>query len=359
MAKIRQKTIAERVGVSATSVSLVLNNPDTTRVAAKTKKKILDHYRRHSLEEIACISRSSLVLVAYSPMVFPNLYEQYLGPIVRAAEQTAQEYGRGIYYRTYSDPEDLRILAKDPSVAGLIHMNVIDGGLLSEIRQALPVVLLEGTHTVECDMVDNDLRSSARDEVHYLRRRGHERIAFVGREDRSVEKPIREESVSERFSGYCEGLFAECIPMVPQYIQMLDGKSGVLYPDDNQAREMVETLMALPAPPTAVVALNDYVALGLMKAAREIGLRLPEDLSFVGCDDIEACKLFSPGLTTMHQKREEMGIAAVEILIERIERGRWDNPREVFCGTYLVERESVADLGAECATHGREVQKTG
>ena len=344
MAKVLQKTIAEHVGVSQTSVSLVLNDPDTPRVARQTKERIFEYLRRHSPENWGSPSSRNLAFVAQSDALISHLYDFYYGGVFRAAEQTAREFGRQVFYKTYAGPEELRAIAADPGTAGLIHVNYIEAELLRELQRKLPVVAINSIHTLECDVVKTDLRSGARDEVHYLRRHGHERIAFVGRKNKLGEKPGQGEPLNERFSGYCEGLFAEDQPVRWGYVGMIDEKAGTLYPEEPHAREALEALLNLPQPPTAIVAFNDYIALGLMKAAREMGLQLPDDLSLVGCDNIDACQLFSPRLTTVQQKREDMGAAAVEILVERIERGQWDNPREVFCGTFLVERESVADL---------------
>jgi LacI family transcriptional regulator len=98
-------------------------------------------------------------------------------------------------------------------------------------------------------------------------------------------------------------------------------------------------LLDLPAPPTAIFASNDLSAFGVMDAARSRGLRIPEDISIIGFDDISQCLLAYPQLTTIHQPLEQMGRIAARLLIEQIE-----NPgqplRHVTLATKLVIRDS-------------------
>jgi LacI family transcriptional regulator len=102
-------------------------------------------------------------------------------------------------------------------------------------------------------------------------------------------------------------------------------------------------LLDLPDPPTAIFAFNDNVAVGLMRTARERGLRVPEDLSVVGFDDSELAEIVAPTLTTVRQPLAEMGRMAVSLLLRLLENQRVDALR-IQLATKLVVRESTAPL---------------
>jgi len=345
MAKLRQKDIAREVGVSPTSVSLVLNDPETPRVSEQTKSRIFEYVRAHAPDFASPAATRDILFVCDSERINPEIHDFYYGPVFRTAEETARSFGRRVLQQNYRSEAELLEMARDPQVAGIIHVNYINHELLARIQKTIPVVAVNSIYRLDCDVIKIDLRHGARDQVHYLCGRGHRRIAFVGLPGPPHESG-RGEALHERFGGYAEGLFVENIPINKDYVHQSALPSGTLYVRDSICRALIERLFALPEPPTAILAFNDFIALSLMRTARHMGMKLPEDLSVVGCDDIDACSLIYPRLTTLRQDREAMGTVAVEVLEERLERGRWDNPREVLCSTEFVERESVADVGA-------------
>ena len=109
------------------------------------------------------------------------------------------------------------------------------------------------------------------------------------------------------------------------------------------------TLLDLPEPPTAIFAFNDSIAIGALRAARDRGLRIPEDLSVVGFDDIEPAILVTPTLTTVRQPLSEMGRTAVNVLVRLLERRASETPH-IELATRLVVRESTAPPRAAAAT---------
>ena len=106
-------------------------------------------------------------------------------------------------------------------------------------------------------------------------------------------------------------------------------------------RRAARRLLALPEPPTAIFAFNDNLAIGAVQAARARGLRVPEDLSVVGFDDIEHATIVSPELTTVRQPLAELGRTAVSLLIRLLERQRFET-LHLELATRLVVRESTA-----------------
>jgi len=112
-------------------------------------------------------------------------------------------------------------------------------------------------------------------------------------------------------------------------------------PEIPPGREAAGYLLDLPEPPTAIFAFNDNIAIGAVQAARARGLRVPEDLSIVGFDDVEHATIVTPALTTVRQPLAEMGRTAVSLLIRLLERQRFET-LHVELATRLVVRDSTA-----------------
>jgi LacI family transcriptional regulator len=112
-------------------------------------------------------------------------------------------------------------------------------------------------------------------------------------------------------------------------------------PEIPPGREAAELLLDLPEPPTAIFAFNDNIAIGAVQAARARGLRVPEDISIVGFDDVEHATIVTPELTTVRQPLAEMGRTAVSLLIRFLERQRFET-LHVELATRLVVRDSTA-----------------
>jgi LacI family transcriptional regulator len=112
-------------------------------------------------------------------------------------------------------------------------------------------------------------------------------------------------------------------------------------PEIPPGREAAERLLGLPDPPTAIFAFNDNIAIGAVQAARARGLRVPEDLSIVGFDDVEHATIVTPELTTVRQPLAEMGRTAGSLLMRLLERQRFETLHVEFA-TRLVVRDSTA-----------------
>ena len=100
-------------------------------------------------------------------------------------------------------------------------------------------------------------------------------------------------------------------------------------------------LLSLEVPPTAVFATNDRMAIGALEAARELGRRVPEDVSIVGFDDIPVARYLTPPLTTVHQPLYELGQAAASVLMDVL-AGRMEKPQRTVLTAPLVERQTVS-----------------
>jgi LacI family transcriptional regulator len=170
-------------------------------------------------------------------------------------------------------------------------------------------------------------RSGVEQAMGHLLTLGHRRIA-------AITGPPGWLATEERRAAYHASLAAAGIRPEPAFEVACDPQVG-------PGVQAAAALLDLPEPPTAIFAFNDSIAFGALRAARDRGLRVPEDLSVVGFDDIEPATLVTPALTTVRQPLSEMGRAAVNVLVRLLERRASQTPHIEFA-TRLVVRESTA-----------------
>lgn len=199
----------------------------------------------------------------------------------------------------------------------------------------VPVVLIDAEHpalrgvhhqvTVD-DVTGGELTTG------YLIGLGHTRIGFVGD---PIDNPFNFTSSRDRYWGYQQALREAGIPIRPQYYE--ENQHG-----RRQARQSARKMLALSDRPTGIFAASDTQAVGVLEAAREAGLRVPDDLSVVGYDDIEIADVL--GLTTRRQLLFESGRRGVELLLETLTNPDTDPVYEVL-PTELIVRDTTASVG--------------
>jgi LacI family transcriptional regulator len=212
---------------------------------------------------------------------------------------------------------------------------LIDGAILVtptvvEPGASVPVVAID-PHTGPAGMptVDSDNLAGARTAVRHLLGLGHRRIGFVGgRPDL--------ESARQREDGYRSALAEAGIEADPRLMRVGGYRRA-------SSVEPARELLTLDERPTAVFAANDLSALGVMDAAAELGLTVPDDVSLVGFDNVPESALTTPPLTTINQPIQQMGSAAVDLLIHLMD-GSGDRDTHVRLPTALVERGSTRAL---------------
>ena len=169
------------------------------------------------------------------------------------------------------------------------------------------------------------------DLMSYLIRLGHRRIGYVGGE--------RNIFHADRYAMYETALRAYGIPLEERYV--LRGLTGY----EEEGNEAMRKLMALPAPPTAVFVDTDIKALGAVKAAKELGLRVPEDVSVAGFDDIPGLLNHTPHLTTVRIPCYEIGEEAVRMLMKRVDNG-YDQDTVVMKSSLVIRDSCASPAGA-------------
>ncbi|MFA6714157.1 MAG: GntR family transcriptional regulator [Victivallaceae bacterium] len=205
----------------------------------------------------------------------------------------------------------------------------------------IPFVLIDRyfkDFDTDCVVVDN--RKGASKMTAYLIGLGHKRIAHLYGMEGSAN--------DERLEGYRDALASAGIVYNPEYVKKIDIEMRLsgndrFEPDRQGGYENMQSLLALEEPPTAVFAGNDYQAIGAMQAIRDAGLKVPDDISVAGFDDLKFSSLLETPLTTMRQPKKETGLKAFEILLDKARRKDHEKTIKVVLDTEIVIRKSCSE----------------
>ncbi|MGW5768290.1 LacI family DNA-binding transcriptional regulator [Streptomyces longwoodensis] len=316
--------VARHAGVSVATVSHVLN--DTRPVLPHTRQAVLDAievlgYTPNTLARSLVTSRTRSIGLAVSAISNP-----YFTEILQGVEASALEHGYGLLIADpHDDPEHER------TVVQLLHERRVDGMIVAPsaepsallaylTRHRVPAVLLDRTvdtpagASAEADDASRFDQVCAENTepmsrlVTHLAERGHRRIALVaGLPGLST--------TAERISGYRLGLAAAGLPYDERLLVHGDSAS-------EGAQRATAGLLSLAVPPTALVTGNNAMTIGALRALRDRGRSVPEDLALCCFDDFAWADLFSPRLTAIAQPSREIGAEAVRVLLDRLDAPR-------------------------------------
>jgi LacI family transcriptional regulator len=344
------KDIARIANVSHTTVSRALNNK--SRIKNETKDKILAiaselNYQPNFIARSLVMKKTKTL-----GLVITNIANPFYTELAQGIEATVRGLGYNIIFcSTHSDLSTekhyidmLRSKGVDGIIFSSAHMD--DPNILVLAEEAFPIVLVNRRtyhpivrEKVDYVGIDNILGGFLA--VEHLIRLGHQRIGIIGGSSES--------SVGfERLEGGKRALSTYGLETMGGYFLEGDFLKGSGYRGGKEFLKMAE-------PPTAIFATNDYMALGTYQAIVEEGQKVPENIALIGFNDIEFTAIKGVELTTIGQKKYEMGALAVKILVEKIEGGESKpSTKEIFlkpeliirktCGFYLggYQRKAVA-----------------
>jgi LacI family transcriptional regulator len=233
------------------------------------------------------------------------------------------------YYRYEKEVKLIDILRERQVEGLLITTTNLKGRILKDLlKDEFPFVLLYSTlrkGAVSCVGVDNFLGGYRATE--HLIDLGHRRIAMLAGSFRFSDRSFH------RWHGYRRCLRDCNIPYDPDLVIQTEYSL-------TSGREQVKSLLSLKNPTTSIFCSNDFLAMGAMQGARDLGINLPEDLSIVGFDDMQIASFIPPALTTIRQPAYEMGKLGAQVLLNQIENGL-SKPVHKILDTSLVTREST------------------
>lgn len=329
------KDVAKHAGVSTTTVSHVINK--TRFVAPDTKVAVWDaikllHYSPSAVARSLKVNRTKSIGLLASTSEAP-----YFAEIIESIENHCFERGYTlILCNSHNDLDKqqayLAMLAQKRVDGLLIMCAEYPGPLLTMLEdyRHIPMVVMDwgdARHDFTDTIIDNAFEGGYM-ATRYLLDRGHRDIG-------AIPGQLARNTGGGRHRGYLHALEEAGIPAPQQWIVQGDflPESGYL---------AMKAILEQPHHPTAVFCGGDEMAMGALCAIDEKGLRVPDDISLIGYDNLRHSCFFSPALTTIHQPKEVLGESALEMLLDRITSKRTD-AHTIEVHPTLVERRSVAD----------------
>ena len=321
--------IAAAAGVSIPTVSKVLNG--RKGVAPDTRREVERLLNERGYQRRPRTGRGTGLV----DFVIRSLETQWAAALLRGAESEAARLGVGLvvtttHGRAVGTPDWLDDLVERGSDGVVLVVSRLLPAARDELaRVKMPVVLVDpvGTGDQGFATVAATDWAGARDATEHLLALGHRRIGMVT-------GPIDEGCHQDRLDGYRTALHRAGVPYDEHLVRFGDSLVG-----GGWAHGL--DLLRSPEPPTAIISGSDEQAYGIYKAAREVGLRIPDDLSVVGFDDVELCEWVSPQLTTVRQPLIEMGREATRMVLD-LGRDPSQSTRRVELATSVIVRESTA-----------------
>lgn len=335
------KDVAEKAGVSITTVSHVINK--TRYVSDDLCTRVFNamealNYRPNTLARSLRSGRSRTI-----GLVIPDISNLFFAEISRKIEDKGFEYGYSVILCNTDDNQDkeksyIDVLL-EKQVDGIIFISVgaANESIYKPIDVDIPIVVADrDIPNSQSDVVLIDNQKGGYDATKYLISLNHHRIACIT-------GPSLWTPSANRVKGFKQALAEAGIPCDESLIQ-----TGNFRYESGES--CMDNLLDNPNPPTAVFVCNDMMALGAIRSIRENGKKVPEQISLVGFDNIPLSKTAYPSLTTMAQPIGEMAKIAVDLLIERIQikqhLKRSHDPvpefKRVVLEAQLIERESCS-----------------
>ena len=324
-------TIADKAGVSKSTVSRVLNNKED--VSARTRKKVLEvinelKYRPNSSAKGLASQRTKTVGLVVSEITNP-----FFSMFVKGAEDKAMEenYNIMLANSNWVVEEELKCIRmfEEGRVDGILMISGGGSDLLNNYLNNLankdtPLIVVDRKlDNEEIPKVNVNNIAAAFKGTRYLIEHGHEKIAFVRGDDVAASA-----ASVDRVRGYREAL------------QKFNIENEIIEPgffDREEAYQATEKILSSHKDITAIFYASDMMAVGGLKALDKAGLKVPDDVSVLGFDDIELASIIEPALSTLKQPRYQMGYLGMEKLINKLE----GKPKEAYAEDVIFELELI------------------
>jgi DNA-binding LacI/PurR family transcriptional regulator len=327
------KFLAEHLQLSPATVSLVINrSPAAKSIPQRTQERIRAaarelNYRPNFTARSLRQQRSFTIGV-----VVPEISEGYAALVMSGIEDHLLQ--EGYFYFVVSHRHRADLIEEYPR---LLQQRAVEGLIAVDTTcrkgVPIPVVAVSGHREVEgvTNIVLDHVRA-ANLAIQHLAQLGHCKLAFIKGQEFSSDTEVRWEAVR----GAAKKAHLE---IDHRLVGQLEGESS----SPELGYQVTRKLLAAGERFTALFAFNDISAIGAIRALREAGRRVPEDVSVVGFDDIQSAAFQNPGLTTVRQPLREMGVIAAETLLRRINApARAPYPKTVTIEPELIVRESTA-----------------
>jgi len=334
---ITLKAVAQHLGLTPGTVSAVLNDsPSARSIPQETKNRIRAaaqelNYRPNFFARTLRNKRTYTIGV-----IAEEIGDSYSSPIISGLEQYLRQ--REYFFLTVVHRHDQALLSR---YAQMLSERGVEGIITVDttVQEApmLPTVSVAGHKRLKgITNIVLDHERAAVLALSHLKELQHERIAFM------KGNPISSDA-KDRWDAICRVAAQIGVTIDPELTVQIDADD----PTPKLGYPFAHQLLARQKPFTALFAYNDISAIGAIRAIQEKGLRVPQDISVMGFDDIPGAAYHTPSLTTVRQPLNRMGEVAAQTLLERIE-GKKEYPPEIAIEPELVVRESTAKAATSC-----------
>lgn len=332
MASITIRDVAKKAGVGIGTVSRVLNRNPAVREATRLKVLAAIEELEFTPSPVArrlSLGKTMTVAVIAPFFIRPSYVERGRGLDHIFAES---EYDFILYNVETTVRRDhyFRELARSDKVDGILIMSLspTDATVENFKSAGIPAVLVDASHPQLSQVLVDDVLGGYHATKHLIDL-GHQKIAYIS--DHMHENPFNFQPVLDRYKGYRQALEEAGLPFRPEYHRQGELSRRV-------AKKLAIELLTLPDPPTAIFAYSDTQAFGVLRAAEELNISIPEGLSVIGYDDIELAEYLN--LTTIRQELFQSGYQGAKLLLNEI-----NNPaaqtQKIMLPTELIQRKTT------------------
>ncbi|MGI5173465.1 LacI family DNA-binding transcriptional regulator [Treponema sp. OMZ 840] len=320
--------ISQASGISVATISRIMNS--SKRVSEKARLKIIQALTSLGYDANTVLPRLSMGgdFILFN---IPNIANPFYSLIIQGARDAAKRNGYTLLINedeiNEKTIENFLDMIQKRKPAGIITTNSISPVILKRLNALLPVIQCsEYNENLDIPFITIDNTSAAKNAVEHLLLLGCKRIAFLN-------GPLVYKYARNRLAGYNKALETAGIPIIPELIIQL---GDINY---DMALSAAYQLLNSEKRPDAFFSSSDVYAAAVIKAAKKVGLSVPDDLAVVGFDNIEISSICTPSITTVSQPRYQMGLLSCDMLMERIS-DRSISIKNIYLDTELIVRES-------------------
>lgn len=326
--------VARESGVAPSTVSKVIHK--TGRISRETQDRVLKTMEKLNFRPNVVASALKAKRTYTVALLISDFTNPFCNALAKAVEDGAIQKGYNVLVASTGNDAD-----RHHKLIDMLIQKQVDGYILSSFSQddedytkilssGRPIVLADRRiRRTDASAITSDNVTGGYLATEHLLRQGHRDIALL------LEDP-KISSSADRMQGYLQAY--EELNLAVRKDRIVSGRFGL-----EGGRAMMRTLSTGSDRPTAIVAANDLLAIGIMQEAFSLGLKVPDDLSVVGYDDTPMSSLVSPALTTIHQPIEEMGLASIDLLLKLLNGGPHPGP-SIQLQPHLVIRSSVRGI---------------
>lgn len=323
------RDVAKLANVSTATVSRVLNNDSKYKMTDETKQRVLEAVSTLNYElPPASVKQSAPVptdtkIGCILRVTKKKFNDPYFMSILSAVEDRLRDKGYEIaFIRNGAEMNNHAQLlsAFQTPISGLILMDQLEDELYDFVRKQVPHIVGISTNRTDIDNIDYDRFGIARSATEYLIEKGHTKIGFIGGDLK----------VGQRYHGYLTAMHCANLPINENWVIDCDW-------DEDICAEKIDKLCELGYYPTAFYVSSDLMAIAALNRFYNNNIKVPDSVAIVSTTDIEIAKYTNPPLTTYRIPAEEIGYAAADLLVARI-NGYDLSPHKVILTSQLIER---------------------